>query len=88
MGNVGAAAKATGKVSVVGVGRMAFAYPDFAKDLLTKGKLDKKKVCIGCSACTQLMRDGQVSGCVVRDNKLYGPIFKHGRMSDPVNLKR
>ena len=83
MGNVGAAAKAAGKVSVVGAGRMAFAYPDFAKDLLTKGKLDKKKVCIGCSACTQLMRDGQTAGCVVRDNKIYGPIFKHGRMCDP-----
>jgi len=88
MGNVGAAAKAAGKVSVVGAGRMAFAYPDFAKDLLTTGKLDKKKVCIGCSGCTQLMRDGQMAGCVVRDNKVYGPIFKHGRMSDPVNLKR
>jgi glutamate synthase (NADPH/NADH) small chain len=34
------------------------------------------------------MRDGQTSGCVVRDNKIYGPIFKHGRMSDKANLQR
>ncbi|MBN1457134.1 MAG: FAD-dependent oxidoreductase [Sedimentisphaerales bacterium] len=88
MGNVGAAAKKSGKITIVGAGRMAFAYPDFAKDLLTKGKLDKDKVCVGCSACTQLMRDGQMAGCVVRDNKIYGPIFKHGRLSDPANLKR
>ena len=88
MGNVGAAAKASGKVSIVGAGRMAFAYPDFAKDLLTKGVMDRQKVCVSCSACTQLMRDGQMAGCVVRDNKVYGPIFRHGRMSDPVNLKR
>ena len=88
MGNVAAASKANGKATFIGAGRMAFAYPDFAKDLLQNGKLDVSKVCVGCSACTQLMRDAQTSGCVVRDNKIYGPIFKHGRMSDPVNLKR
>ncbi|MCE5341814.1 MAG: FAD-dependent oxidoreductase [Planctomycetaceae bacterium] len=88
MGNIAAASKQTGKSKIIGAGRMAFAYPDFAKDILTKGKLDKNKVCVGCSACTQLMRDGQTAGCVVRDNKIYGPIFKHGRMSDKVNLQR
>ncbi|MCD4830949.1 MAG: hypothetical protein K8R02_03960 [Anaerohalosphaeraceae bacterium] len=72
MGNVGAAAKANGNAKIIGAGRMAFAYPDFAKDLLTKGRLDKNKVCIGCSKCTQLMRDGKATGCVVRDNKIYG----------------
>ena len=88
MGNVGAAAKSKGLITIVGGGRMSFAYPDFAKDLLTKGTLDKNKVCVGCSACTQLMRYGQVTGCVVRDNKVYGPIFEHGRMSDKDNLQR
>ena len=88
MGNVAAASVKEGKIKIVGGGRMAFAYPDFAKDLLTTGKLDKSKVCVGCSACTQLMRDGQMAGCVVRDNKIYGPIFKHGRMSDRTNLSR
>ncbi len=88
MGNVAAASKQNGKAKIIGAGRMAFAYPDFAKDILAKGKLDKKKVCVGCSACTQLMRDGQTAGCVVRDNKIYGPIFKHGRMSDKANLQR
>lgn len=88
MGNFAAASKKAGKSKIIGGGRMAFAYPDFAKDILTKGKLDKSKVCIGCSACTQLMRDGQTAGCVIRDNKIYGPIFKHGRMSDKANLQR
>ncbi|HBG26427.1 MAG: hypothetical protein A2Y10_10065 [Planctomycetes bacterium GWF2_41_51] len=85
--NIAAASKRNGKSKIIGAGRMAFAYPDFAKDILTKGNLDKSKVCIGCSACTQLMRDGQTAGCVVRDNKIYGPIFKHGRMSDKTNLQ-
>ncbi len=88
MGNVAAASVSQGKATLIGGGRMAFAYPDFARDLTQKGSLDPHKVCIGCSACTQLMRDGQTSGCVVRDNKIYGPIYKRGRMSDRANLQR
>ncbi len=88
MANVGAANKAKGLVTIVGGGRMAFAYPDFARDIVNQGKMDPEKVCIGCSACTQIMRDGGRTGCVVRDNAVYGPIFKHGRMSDKDNLLR
>ncbi|MFH1718636.1 MAG: FAD-dependent oxidoreductase [Planctomycetota bacterium] len=86
--NVGAANKAGGLTTLVGAGRMAFAYPDFAKDILTTGKMCPEKVCVGCSACTQIMRDAGMTGCVVRDNKVYGPIFQHGRMSDRENLVR
>ena len=94
--NVAAASKANGLAAIVGVGRMAFAYPDFAKDIIgfprsgvpAKGKLDPAKVCVSCSACTQIMRDGGMTGCVVRDNEVYGPIFAHGRMSDRDNLLR
>ncbi len=88
MANVGAANKSKGLVSLVGGGRMSFAYPDFAKDIITKGKMFPEKVCVGCSACTQIMRDAGMAGCVVRDNKVYGPIFEHGRMSDRDNLVR
>jgi len=88
MAHVGAANKANGLVTIVGGGRMAFAYPDFARDIIHKGKMDPNKVCIGCSACTQIMRDGGQTGCVVRDNAVYGPIFQHGRMSDRDNLLR
>jgi len=86
--NVGAANKANGLASIVGAGRMAFAYPDFAKDIITKGRMFAEKVCVGCSACTQIMRDHGKTGCVVRDNEVYGPIFMHGRMSDRENLVR
>ncbi len=86
--NVAAAGKAKGLAAIVGVGRMAFAYPDFARDIITGGKLDPAKVCVSCSACTQIMRDGGMTGCVVRDDEVYGPIFAHGRMSDRDNLVR
>lgn len=59
-----------------GFGRMTFAYPTFYKDYLENGELDKKKVCIKCSKCSELMRAGTVSGCVVRDSEAYMPYYK------------
>jgi hypothetical protein len=86
--NVAAANITNGLTRLVGAGRMAFAYPDFAKDIIANGRMYPEKVCVSCSACTQIMRDGGMTGCVVRDNKVYGPIFEHGRMSDRDNLVR
>ena len=86
--NVGAANKTNGMVTLIGAGRMGFAYPDFARDIINDGRMDPEKVCVGCSACTQIMRDNGRTGCVVRDNETYGPIFRHGRMSDRENLLR
>ncbi|MHC4155099.1 MAG: oxidoreductase [Planctomycetota bacterium] len=79
MPNVAAASKANGLASIIGVGRMAFAYPDFAKDIILKGRLDARKVCIACSKCSQIMIDGGMIGCVVRDREVYGPIYEQGR---------
>ncbi|MEN6425186.1 MAG: FAD-dependent oxidoreductase, partial [Phycisphaerales bacterium] len=86
--NVGAANKAKGLVTLIGGGRMGFAYPDFARDIVHDRRMYPEKVCVGCSACTQIMRDGGRTGCVVRDNEVYGPIFRRGRMSDKDNLLR
>jgi 2,4-dienoyl-CoA reductase (NADPH2) len=69
--HVGAAVVRGGGVSIVGVGRMAFAYPDFARDLMEHGTLDPRKTCVGCSSCSELMRAGNQVGCVVRDGDLY-----------------
>jgi 2,4-dienoyl-CoA reductase (NADPH2) len=68
-----------GWVSLVGLGRMSFAYPDFPRDLAERGGLDPEKVCVACSACTQIMRDGGRTGCVPRDAAIYEPIYKAGR---------
>jgi 2,4-dienoyl-CoA reductase-like NADH-dependent reductase (Old Yellow Enzyme family) len=64
-----------GWARIAGLGRMAFAYPDFARDLLDRGSLDPKRVCTACSKCTQLMRDKTVTGCVTRDAAVYLPIY-------------
>ena len=59
-----------------GFGRMTFAYPTFYKDYLKNGTLDKNKVCIKCSKCSELMRAGTVSGCVIRDSEKYMPYYR------------
>lgn len=60
---------------LAGFGRMIFAYPEFAKDILTTGELDKRKICICCSKCTELMRGGNTPGCVIRD-QLYTDLYR------------
>jgi 2,4-dienoyl-CoA reductase-like NADH-dependent reductase (Old Yellow Enzyme family) len=80
LGNAAAATIRCGDADLVGLGRGAFAYPDFARDMV-HGELDPKKCCITCSRCTQIMRDGGCSGCVVFDREVYGPILKAGRQA-------
>ena len=66
-----------GGFDFAGFGRTIFAYPDFAKDILKFGTMDKNKVCICCSKCTQIMRTpGGTPGCVIRDREIYGPIYQ------------
>lgn len=65
------------KFDFAGFGRTIFAYPDFAKDILKNGGMNKDKICICCSKCTEIMRKpGGTPGCVIRDKELYLPIYK------------
>jgi 2,4-dienoyl-CoA reductase-like NADH-dependent reductase (Old Yellow Enzyme family) len=79
--NAGEASMAAGAVSMVGLGRGALAYPDFAADALEHGAMDRDKSCIGVSYCTALMRAkhnefGQyATGCVPRD-RFYAGVYK------------
>jgi len=76
---VAAGVVAEGWAAIVGLGREAFAYPEFARDILREGRMDPRRCCVACSRCTQLMRDGQPSGCPVRDRRVYGPLYREGR---------
>ncbi len=79
----GEANKRAGDVSIVGLGRGAIAYPDFARDLLEHGAVKQNKVCLAVSYCTALMRWkhnelGQFPcGCVPRD-EVYALIYQQG----------
>jgi 2,4-dienoyl-CoA reductase-like NADH-dependent reductase (Old Yellow Enzyme family) len=83
----GAANVAAAGVSIVGLGRGALAYPDFAVDALEGGGMERDKACIGVSYCTALMRAkhndlGQyATGCVPRD-KLYAASLKQANVTE------
>ncbi|MGE5551577.1 MAG: FAD-dependent oxidoreductase [Bacteroidota bacterium] len=77
--NVAAGVVKTGGATLIGQGRGSFAYPDSVRDILQTGKMDPAKCCVACSACTQIMRDGASTGCVVRDSEIYGPQYRLGR---------
>ena len=76
-----------GDVTMVGLGRGALAYPDFALDALTLGRMERDRACIGVSYCTALMRAkhnelGQyATGCVPRD-RMYAASFKDAERSE------
>jgi 2,4-dienoyl-CoA reductase-like NADH-dependent reductase (Old Yellow Enzyme family) len=71
-----------GRVAFAGLGRATLSQPDFAKQLLDHGRLDRKRVCRTFSYCTNLMRTkdhplGQyATGCPPFDKDVYGPLWK------------
>ncbi len=65
-----------GVADFAGFGRLTFAYPEFYMDYLNDGKLQKNKVCLKCSKCSELMRNASVTGCPVRDSEVYMPLYQ------------
>lgn len=61
---------------LIGFGRLALAYPDFAQSIIENNDLDKKKVCVSCSKCAYLKAHNKASGCVVRDAEVYVPFLR------------
>lgn len=57
-------------------GRMAFADPDFSKEIIKDGRIDAKRVCLTCGMCGDLIRAHKPTGCVVRDGELFRPFYK------------
>lgn len=72
-----------GWFSIAGFGRQSFAYPNFYRDILEKSSIDPRKSCIACGKCSEIMRDWGKSGCVIKDAKIYAPIYLEGRKGKP-----
>lgn len=60
---------------LAGFGRQGFAYPNFAAHIKENGNVEQKH-CVACAKCSDLLRAGATSGCVVRDSKIYAEIFQ------------
>ena len=87
--HIAAACIEKGWMDIAGFGRQSFAYPDFARDIIVGGKMLRRKCCIACTKCTELMRFGGQAGCVIKDSSVYLPLWREataGRtmMSDRV----
>jgi len=82
MPQAGAANVRDSRISFVGVGRASLAQPDWVKNLLETGTLDRKRICRTFSYCTAIMRAkdhplGQYpTGCPPFDKEAYGDLWK------------
>ena len=85
--NVAAAYINGGGFDIAGFGRQAFAYPDFANDILKNGEMDPGRICLTCSQCTAIMRAGGTPGCAVRDREVYLPIYRKYCVKTDTNRK-
>ena len=65
--NVAQAVVASGRASMVGLGRMALSYPDLPRDVLAGRPLLRPQLCRTFSDCTTAPRAGLVSGCFPLD---------------------
>ena len=83
--HAGAANVRDGRITFVGVGRAALPQPDFVRQLLEHGRLERKRICRTFSYCTALMRAkynelGQfATGCPPFDKEVYGPIWDEAK---------
>ena len=57
-------------------GRMAFADPDFANEIINDGRINPKRVCMTCGKCGDLIRAHKPTGCVIRDPKTFLDFYK------------
>jgi len=56
-----------GWIDAVGLGRMVLSYPELPADVLSRGKLERKKICRTFSDCTTAPRNHLISGCYPLD---------------------
>lgn len=68
-------------------GRMAFADPEFANEIMKEGRINPRKTCVTCGKCGDLIRGSKPAGCVVRDSETYLKYYKeYLAESDKSNL--
>lgn len=71
-------------------GRMAFADPDFANEIVRNGRIDPNRVCLTCGKCGDLIRAHKPTGCVIRDSKTFMPFYKEFleiKKNQPANFR-
>lgn len=82
--NLAAGAIQSGLCDHVCFGRLSFANPNFAREIREEGKMSHG--CLTCSKCSDLIRAGVWTGCVIYDRDIYYPVYKelHERLGDGI----
>ncbi|MDR1049058.1 MAG: hypothetical protein LBL51_04830, partial [Synergistaceae bacterium] len=75
--NVASGVIRDGGAAFVGLGREMLAYPDMPRDLLRNGEIDRSRLCLTCSYCSEVMARGGAVGCFIRDREEYGETFRN-----------
>lgn len=57
-------------------GRMSFANPDFANEIIQQGRINPEHICLTCGKCGDLIRAHQPTGCMIRDTAAFLPYYK------------
>lgn len=71
-------------------GRMAFADPDFANEVVRAGRINPNRVCLTCGKCGDLIRAHKPTGCVIRDPGTFLPFYKEYmemKKTQPANFR-
>ena len=71
-------------------GRMAFADPDFANEIIKNGRIDSNRTCVTCGKCGDLIRAHKPTGCVVRDSATFMSFYKEFlemKKTQPANFR-
>jgi len=69
--NLAAGMVESGGCAMAGFGRMAFAHPEFVRELREGGAMNAKQSCVTCGGCAVLLRSGTPAGCIIRDREVY-----------------
>lgn len=80
--NLAAGAVQQGFCDHICFGRLSFANPNFANEIRKDGRLSH--ACLSCSKCSDLIRAGVWTGCVIYDKEIYLPVYQelHRRQGD------
>lgn len=73
---IGAGMVQAGQATLMGQGRGSFAYPEVVRECTGSGDLNASRACRACSLCSELMRYGGPTGCVVRDGETYKQVYQ------------
>ena len=83
---VAAGALREGMIDFAGLGRAGLAHPSAPAEIFARGRMEAGSACMVCFACSQLRKEGETVGCVLRDPVVYGPVYRQMRRFDADQL--